>query len=358
MKDSVIAMLSMNFAIRTVRFYKFLTEEKRVFIISKQLLRSGTSIGANVREAEFAQSRADFISKMSIALKEAGETRYWIELLYKSEIIEHKVYESLLCDIRQIIGTLVKIVSNRKDAKSDEKHILVGLDYYEHKPIEIFLDEARSIAIYGKKKFGKTNLVNRIVRTIRQFHRDYRFVFFDDGRKQLEGIWQEAPAGDNNVYITTVDELTDFLDSNGYAAKMMRGVVNKDFKEQKTPFTVFVLQNKMLFQSVGAQLLKGTFPKMIANAEEKGYIFIYSDVRKISNNDRDTESSLNNTFSVAFLLDNIAEFVGDRGSRSVFGEMDAKELKNEYAHCELGDGYFYDIESDELKKLKFIKNKQ
>ena len=120
MKDSVIAMLSMNFAIRTVRFYKFLTEEKRVFIISKQLLRSGTSIGANVSEAVFAQSRADFISKMSIALKEAGETRYWIELLYKSEIIEHKVYESLLCDIRQIIGTLVKIVSNSKDAKSDE----------------------------------------------------------------------------------------------------------------------------------------------------------------------------------------------------------------------------------------------
>lgn len=120
MKDSVIAMLSMNFAIRTVRFYKFLTEEKRVFIISKQLLRSGTSIGANVSEAEFAQSRADFISKMSIALKEAGETRYWIELLYKSEIIEHKVYESLLCDIKQIIGTLVKIVSNSKDTKSDE----------------------------------------------------------------------------------------------------------------------------------------------------------------------------------------------------------------------------------------------
>lgn len=113
-------MLSMNFAIRTVRFYKFLTEEKRVFIISKQLLRSGTSIGANVSEAVFAQSRADFISKMSIALKEAGETRYWIELLYKSEIIEHKVYESLLCDIKQIIGTLVKIVSNSKDAKSDE----------------------------------------------------------------------------------------------------------------------------------------------------------------------------------------------------------------------------------------------
>ena len=58
---------------------------------------------------------------------------------------------------------------------------------------------------------------------------------------------------------------------------------------------------------------------------------------------------------MAFLLDNIAEFVSDRGSRSVFGEMDPKELKNEYAKCELGDGYYYDIESDELKKIKLIK---
>ncbi len=94
---------------------------------------------------------------------------------------------------------------------------------------------------------------------------------------------------------------------------------------------------------------------MIAAAEEKNYWFIFSDVRKIGNNDRDTESSLNNSISAAFLLDNIAEFVSDRGSRSVFGEMDPKELKNEYARCELGDGYYFDIESDELKKIKIIK---
>lgn len=244
------------------------------------------------------------------------------------------------------------------DAHSDQNHILVGLDYYEHKPIMVDLDEVRSIAIYGKKKFGKTNLVNRMVRTMRYFHPEFRFIFLDDGRQQLEELFNEAPASGNNVYLKNVDELTDYLDAYGYAAKIIRGVTNKDFHEQDTPFTVFVLQNKMLFQSVGAQLLKSIFPKMIASAEEKGYLFIYSDVKKISNNDRDTESSLNNSFSVAFLLDNIAEFVGDRGSRSVFGEMDAKELKNEYAHCELGDGYFYDIESDELKKLKFIKNKQ
>ena len=118
---------------------------------------------------------------------------------------------------------------------------------------------------------------------------------------------------------------------------------------------MFVLQNKMLFQTVGSQLLKNVFPRMTAAAEEKKYWFIYSDVRRISNNDRDTESSLNNSISVAFLLDNIAEFVSDRGSRSVFGEMDPKELRNEFARCEVGDGYYYDIESDELKKMKFIK---
>ena len=110
MADSIIGKLSMNFAIRIVKFYKILTEEK----ISKQLLRSGTSIGANVSEGKYAQSRADFINKMSIALKEAGESEFWITLLYKSELIDKKNYESLIDDIKQIIGTLVKIINSSK----------------------------------------------------------------------------------------------------------------------------------------------------------------------------------------------------------------------------------------------------
>ncbi|MBR6102529.1 MAG: hypothetical protein IKP95_08885 [Ruminococcus sp.] len=230
---------------------------------------------------------------------------------------------------------------------------VVGLDYYDHMPITVNMHEAHSIAIYGKKKFGKTNLLKLLVRFIRKNHPDYRLVFFDDGRRQLYDVYNEAPHG--SFYLTSVDEILDFLDTNGYAAKMDRGVVNKNFTEKQNPGTVFVLQNKMLFQAAGAQLLKNVFPKMTAVAEEKNYWFIYSDVRKISNNDRDTESSLNNSIAVAFLLDNISEFVSDRGSRSVFGEMDPKELKNEYARCELGDGFYFDIESDELKKIKFIK---
>ncbi|MBR1764669.1 MAG: hypothetical protein IJ746_04680 [Ruminococcus sp.] len=230
---------------------------------------------------------------------------------------------------------------------------VVGLDYYDHFPVTVNMHEAHSIAIYGKKHFGKTNLLTLLVRFIRKNHPDYRIVFFDDGRKQLLDLYNENSSG--CVYLTSTDEMYSFLDSYGYAAKLERGVINKSFEEKKNPPTVFVLQNKMLFQSAGAQLLKNVFPRMTAAAEEKSYWFIYSDVRRISNNDRDTESSLNNSISVAFLLDNIAEFVSDRGSRSVFGEMDPRELKNEYARCELGDGYYYDIESDELKKIKFIK---
>lgn len=246
-----------------------------------------------------------------------------------------------------------QFVSRDVDEELNPADPVVGLDYYDHKPISINMKEIHSIAIYGKKKFGKTNLLHLLIRSIRKTHYDFRFVFFDDGRNQLAEIYSEISSCSD--YITSIEALNDYLDENGYAAKMERGVINRNFTEKSYPGTVFVLQSKMLFQANGAQLLKNVFPKMVASAEEKNYWFIFSDVRKVSNNDRDTESSLNNSIAAAFLLDNIAEFVTDRGSRSVFGEMDPKELKNEYARCELGDGYYYDIESDELKKIKIIK---
>ena len=84
MKENVVKDKSFAFALRVVKLYQFLCKEKREFVLSKQLLRSGTAIGASVREAEQAESRADFIHKMSIALKEANESDYWIELLYGS----------------------------------------------------------------------------------------------------------------------------------------------------------------------------------------------------------------------------------------------------------------------------------
>ncbi len=105
--DNVVADKSKSFAIRIIKFYKYLCDEKKEFVLSKQILRSGTSIGANIRESKNAQSKADFISKMNIALKEADETAYWIELLWESEIIE----KSQVIDLYELNTELIKLLT-------------------------------------------------------------------------------------------------------------------------------------------------------------------------------------------------------------------------------------------------------
>lgn len=109
--DNIILSKSFNFAVRIVNLYKYLCNDKKEFILSKQLLRSGTSIGANVKEAINAQSRSDFLSKMNISLKEAGEDEYWIELLMATEYLNEKEGNSILNDcveIKKILHSIVK----------------------------------------------------------------------------------------------------------------------------------------------------------------------------------------------------------------------------------------------------------
>lgn len=112
LNESIIKPKCEDFALRIVKLFKVLTKERQEYVMSKQLLRSGTSIGANVTEGQYAISKADFRSKNSIALKEASETNYWIKLLYKSEYISKKEYESLMEDLIPIIKILTKIVKN------------------------------------------------------------------------------------------------------------------------------------------------------------------------------------------------------------------------------------------------------
>jgi len=102
------------FAIRIVRLSQYLQGEKREFVLSKQVLRSGTAIGALVREAEFGQSKRDFTSKMSIALKEANETDYWLSLLKDTEFIGEKEHMSLQGDCKELIAMLVSTVKTSK----------------------------------------------------------------------------------------------------------------------------------------------------------------------------------------------------------------------------------------------------
>ena len=111
---NIIEEKSFAFAVRIVHLHKYLNETKKEFVLSKQLLRSGTSIGANIAEAEQAQSTADFISKMSIALKEASETKYWIRLLASTSYLTESESASILTDCVELEKILVRIVKSSK----------------------------------------------------------------------------------------------------------------------------------------------------------------------------------------------------------------------------------------------------
>jgi four helix bundle protein len=114
MKENVVKNKSFDFALRIVKLYQYLAETKKEFILSKQLLRSGTSIGANIRESEQSQSKADFIHKLSISLKEANETEYWIELLYRSNYIDENQFLSINTDVVEIMKLLTSIIKTTK----------------------------------------------------------------------------------------------------------------------------------------------------------------------------------------------------------------------------------------------------
>ena len=120
-KKNIVQEKSFAFSLRIIKLSKFLINEKKEFVISKQILRSGTAVGALIREAEHAQSKAVFINKMNIALKEANETDYWIELLYQSNEIDKNAYHSIQPDIQELIKLLVSIVKTSKEIYNAKK---------------------------------------------------------------------------------------------------------------------------------------------------------------------------------------------------------------------------------------------
>ncbi|MGB4205702.1 MAG: four helix bundle protein [Bacteroidales bacterium] len=115
MRENVIKIKSFEFAVRIVKFYQFLCNEKKEFILSKQVLRSGTSIGAMVREAEHSESKADFIHKLSIAQKEINETIYWLDLLKETDYISSQQFESIHADAVEIIKLITSIIKSTKN---------------------------------------------------------------------------------------------------------------------------------------------------------------------------------------------------------------------------------------------------
>lgn len=279
--------------------------------------------------------------------------------------------------------------------------VSVGLDYTECKPITVDFTTTKCVAIYGKKGFGKTNLLKVL---LKGFIEDslYNFVFFDDGREQLKWlsnqvstVRKEDISGHEEKDLTYKEKATttvnreqalkivttklspmqlfvkliheQYMDlsqvrrmSNPVLAEIFGAgiVLPSQAATVDKCNTVFVLQSKFLYvnSTASKDFMEVVLPSLVARADEMNWIFIFTDVKPIS--DSETRDNFHTTIGNAFLLDSIAEFVSERGGKSIFGSMDVKSLQEEYAPCEEGDGYFYSIDKDDLKKLKFIKEKE
>ena len=115
MKENLIQKKSFEFALRIIKLSKYLNNEKKEFVLSKQILKSGTSIGANVEEGLGGQSKQDFIAKLQIALKESRETKYWLRLLSESDVLEKRLADSLIKDSDELIKILNSILKSTKE---------------------------------------------------------------------------------------------------------------------------------------------------------------------------------------------------------------------------------------------------
>ena len=121
METNIIREKSKAFALRIINLYKYLRKDRQEYVMSKQLLRSGTSIGANVRESKFGQSKPDFYSKLYIALKESEESAYWLELLHESEYLSDVQFQSIYTDCCECTALLVAITKNQKLFSDNKK---------------------------------------------------------------------------------------------------------------------------------------------------------------------------------------------------------------------------------------------
>ena len=122
MKENIIKEKTFTFAIRIVKLYKYMCDEKKEYTLSKQLLRSGTSVGAMVREAEHAETKKDFVHKMAIAQKEINETMYWLDLLKETEYLSAHHHKSISIDAVEIIKILTSIILSTKSSIADAKN--------------------------------------------------------------------------------------------------------------------------------------------------------------------------------------------------------------------------------------------
>lgn len=322
---------------------------------------------------------------------------------------KYKIFSSALTEeYKNLTGKTID--DDYNSLKNSEYKYIAGLDYIDFRKVTVDFKESRFLAVYAKKDFGRKELIEKI--TERLMESDKRkLVLFDDGRHQLETLHKKYP---NAEYISRFEE-TDVmikkdnksknseeplkskliqketnqeewdtkkkklspmqlfykyvhencLDIGNSASKIYTGIEYLTPKERDSKIpagctntekdsTVFVIQSKLAYSTVpeNKRFMEYVLPMLADIAEERDYIFIFSDVRKMADNTMNDK--FNSLVHSVIVLDNIAEFVSESGQKTVLSDLDLNTLKADYAKCEYGDGYYYDVEADDLKKLKFI----
>lgn len=329
---------------------------------------------------------SDFINKLRIKYAYDAVSSDFCRKVKKYQIFPQELLPEDYIKLKQPYSSEEKIPS--------EDFVEVGLDYVDFKPIGIDFEESRVAAIYGKREFGKTNLLKLLLESLKKIKPDSRFVFFDDGRKQLFDFYSELNSQLDCKYIGEFSNIEVLRLKDGPVRRKLSPMqqfykllheeyisLNNDLYENpilnqiygvddenvmvddvpkgcergEARPTVFIIQSKSIYLNTktNSDFIHYILPELIDTAEDNDLIFIFTDVKKIT--DVEVNSEFNSALKIVFLLDNIAEFASERGGKSVFGEMDQKSLKEDYARCEVGDGYYYNVEADLLKKAKFIK---
>ena len=287
-------------------------------------------------------------------------------------------------DYHQYISSLGAVETD--DYEADANDVVIGVEYTKCQAVKTRFATSKVLAIYGKRNDEKPLIWRRL---FKKFHNNgYEFIMIDDGRSKLKELKEEMGVIDSNYFykrkpieregtekitISVLLQFIDYIQENLMNIKGERRSFNTTQEVLSTVMTkehynsiprnegrtkkkcVFVLQSKEFFSNtVQANVFWGDiFPRMITYAEENDWYFFLTDTQRIPN--VDLQNHFNQYINTAILLDDIAEFVADRGRRSVFGEMDVKELKEQYGLCEENDAYFYQLDSAELWKIKCIR---
>lgn len=273
--------------------------------------------------------------------------------------------------------TWPEYMENESENPAYQKGFLtVGLDYFKFMPISINLKEANAIAIYGKKRSGKSNLLRLILYGALGIQ-GVRIVFWEDKRNGLKdvidivkqdiiksfpeiGSPEEKPNFPSWKIIRDKEAFFQFIEEECYY-HIPKDIYSEEEEERiqkkEHPFTVFVIQSKQFYLPVqgriGTQIIN-RLAAFMGSASDENVLFVFSDAQNIT--EAETRMYFNNSIKYAFLLDDIVRFIRDsKGQHTVFGTQDMTELKEMFGKCEAGDGYLFDIEqSDEVMKFKML----